>query len=398
MDNKNNKKCAVFIGRASYSTDTRIRQQCFALVENNIKVVLFCSGEYNEEERYITDNFLVVPIAKCKNKKDSFFTYLIKTITFGVESSLRLWKLKKRENVSVVIVHTLPEWLVFFVAWVKLFSCKLVIDVRDVTVELIESRWDTILIKPVKFFAIVVERLSLSLCDKIFTANDGFKRELIKRNGDKKEITVLLNTAETSVFKPDPNREFADISDNLRLIYHGTVAPRFGVLYLIEAIPIICKVFPGTEIVIYGYYDPNYKKIIEKKITSYKIASNVKLNSTVPLEEINEIIKRVHIGVVPYRNDYFMNLALSTKLFEYVAAGLPVVATRLRSTEELFDDSCIHYAKPEDPGDLANKIIELASNSLLRKQKSEAAFKKFTDEYSDVIMNKRFIENIKNFI
>ncbi|MCX7726124.1 MAG: glycosyltransferase [Chitinispirillaceae bacterium] len=396
-ETKEHKKSVVFIGKVSYFTDTRIRQECFALAERDIKVFLFCIGEESEKEKRINQNLLLIPLCNYKGKKDSFLSYVIKTIFFGVKSSIRLWKLRKKEDIKAVIVHTLPEWLVLFVAWVKLFSCKLVIDVRDVTVELIESRWNSFLIKPVKFFAVILERICLALCDKVFTANNGFKEALLKRNRKIKEITVLLNTAETSIFKPDQHREFKEIKENLRLIYHGTVAPRFGVLYLIEALPIICKAFPKTEVIIHGVYDKKYRKIIEEKIRSYNISENIKLNSEVPLEKINEIIKNVHIGVVPYRSDYFMNLALSTKLFEYVASGLPVVATRLKSTAELFDDNCIHYAEAGNSQDLADKIIELALNPILRKQKSEAAFKKFISEYSDLIMKQRFVESIKEY-
>jgi glycosyltransferase involved in cell wall biosynthesis len=285
-------------------------------------------------------------------------------------------------------VHTLPETLIFFAFWVKLTGCRLVLDARDLTVELLESRWKVAGIGIVKTVSIVLEKMITYICDDIITASNGFSRSLIERRVPSDKITTIFNTADTSIFKFDETKKHP-IKDNLRLLYHGTVSERFGVLVAVEAVVGLKEVFPDVELIIHGAYDPDYKNNIIKVVNNYGLQKNIILNGLVPLEQISEIVKTVHIGVVPYLSDSFMNKALSTKTFEYIAAGLPVVASRLNSSLELFNDSCIHYSEPGNSKSICHKIVELAKNPDLQEQKRINAFKQFKD-YSDIVMGEKF--------
>ena len=68
------------------------------------------------------------------------------------------------------------------------------------------------------------------------------------------------------------------------------------------------------------------------------------------------------LGIVPYLDTPYMNLALSTKAFEYVSCGLPVCASRLEATQSVFRESSISYFDPNDIDDISEKIISLAKN------------------------------------
>jgi glycosyltransferase involved in cell wall biosynthesis len=115
------------------------------------------------------------------------------------------------------------------------------------------------------------------------------------------------------------------------------------------------------------------------------------------LEEIYEIIQSSDIGVVPYKSDDFMNLALSTKLFEYAASGLPVVASRLRSIEAFFDEDSVRYAEPESPEDLAAKIAQLCAKPELRKSQVECARIAHSKVSSDV-MGRQYLDLIQKLL
>jgi glycosyltransferase involved in cell wall biosynthesis len=109
------------------------------------------------------------------------------------------------------------------------------------------------------------------------------------------------------------------------------------------------------------------------------------------------MIRSSDIGIVPYQSDDFMNIALSTKMFEYAASGIPIVASRLRSAESVFNDECVSFAKPADPHDLADKIVELCQDPEQRKKKVQAAYLA-NEKVAGPVMAKRFCETIGSLI
>ena len=90
-----------------------------------------------------------------------------------------------------------------------------------------------------------------------------------------------------------------------------------------------------------------------------------------------------------------MNIALSTKMFEYIASGLPVVASRLKSGEELFNDSCVHYF---EPGSVQNLAEESWNYVLIRveSRKKESAYNVFKSKYTREIQSRQYIKIIAN--
>jgi glycosyltransferase involved in cell wall biosynthesis len=74
---------------------------------------------------------------------------------------------------------------------------------------------------------------------------------------------------------------------------------------------------------------------------------------------LGEIIKKSNAGVVPKRGGIFASEAFSTKILEFMAAGIPVVASKTKIDTYYFDESIVKFFHPEDHEDLANAILEL---------------------------------------
>jgi len=89
-------------------------------------------------------------------------------------------------------------------------------------------------------------------------------------------------------------------------------------------------------------------------------------NDSVPVDLIPDIISKAHIGVVPKRGGDFSGEAFSTKILEFMAVGVPVIAARNRIEEYYFKDSQILFFEPGNEEDLAKCILELYRNSAKR--------------------------------
>jgi glycosyltransferase involved in cell wall biosynthesis len=95
----------------------------------------------------------------------------------------------------------------------------------------------------------------------------------------------------------------------------------------------------------------------------------------IPLEKVAETMANIDLGVVPKRNSSFGGEAFSTKILEFMAMGVPVVASRTRIDEYYFDNSIVQFFEPESARDLADKIYHLMRQSERRAELRDASAK-----------------------
>ncbi len=76
------------------------------------------------------------------------------------------------------------------------------------------------------------------------------------------------------------------------------------------------------------------------------------------MPELVDALGRADVGVLALRRDPFRDVALAGKIFDFVAMGLPVVASRTRSMEETFG-ACVELFTAEDPEELARALLAL---------------------------------------
>jgi len=384
------------ISKSLYPQDTRLAQQATILLRHGIGLDILCLSDKGQPDIEVHGTLTVRRLMKSPYKHN-FATYLVTTASFGILSFVNLAMLSMKNNYKVIVVHTLPEFLVFIGLFHRLSGKAIILDGRDLTVELISSRWKTKASGMLLYCAALIERICTTFCNEVITASPGFKRQLVKRGVPENKITVLVNTADTEIFKYDENRAFAPILRGARFIYHGTVSPRFGIIVAVEAMPEVLARIPESNLFVFGFYDKTYRGQIEKAIRSLSLEKNVFLRDPLQLVDIYREILTMDIGVVPYLSDNFMNLALSTKTFEYVASGLPVVASRLRSAEEMYSTNALQFAEPGNPRDFARKIIEFCKDPQLRQNKRCQAFKEFQRHSTDVI-GRSYINLINKYL
>jgi glycosyltransferase involved in cell wall biosynthesis len=175
------------------------------------------------------------------------------------------------------------------------------------------------------------------------------------------------------------------------------VAERFGLLTAIQALALIGRRIPGSTLRIHGKYDPSYKEVLAREVKRLGLEKQVALSGWLRPAQVCQEIREADIGLVPYLDNGFMNLAFSTKTFEYAATGLPVVASRLRSIGSVFDERAVRYAQPGDAGSMAEKVVELCLNPELRRRQAERALGSLAG-ISGAVMERRYVHLMKNLI
>src|SRR5690606_34286510 len=165
--------------------------------------------------------------------------------------------------------------------------------------------------------------------DEIITVTEECKKILISRGVPENKITLVLNTPPKKVFLFDTQRKFIQ-NKELKLFYHGTVAKRFGLHIAIGAVQILKRNLSDVKLYIYGKYDSEYKDELQYLIKDLDLEKDIYFGDFITPEEVYSILKQCDIAVVPYMETDYMHLSLSTKAFEYAAAGISIVCTRLK--------------------------------------------------------------------
>jgi glycosyltransferase involved in cell wall biosynthesis len=146
---------------------------------------------------------------------------------------------------------------------------------------------------------------------------------------------------------------------HLRVIHHSNLHAIYGLGVLIDAATLIGPELP-IRVDIYG--DGPFRPELEAQIARTGTADRIHLNGSVPIERLPELIAGADIGVVPTLPEPYMRFSLSTKLLEYAAMGIPIVATDLETFRAHFTADAIRYVPGADAGALAAALRELAAD------------------------------------
>ncbi len=380
-----------------YPSDPRVRREAEVLERAGMEVDVICLRGKKESGVENFGGVTAYRVMEGTERKENVIKYFLLSFVFMILAFIRLLGLSAKKKYRLVQAHNMPDLLVFAGAFHKAMGVPLVLDLHDLSVELFESKCGGTWLAGLKPLVRLMEKASCAFADRLLTTSAGFKESLVKRGVDPKKITLILNSADDNVFNHPPKRDLAKIKKGPVLLYHGTVAKRFGLHVAIDAVNRVRETLPGARLFIYGKYDPSYRDELERIVRSEGLEGIVTLGGYLPLEKVTETIGGSDIGVVPYLSDPFMNLALSTKIFEYVSMRMPVVASRLDSITSVFDGKSIEYFEPGNADDLAVKLVRVCRAPASRKGYIERAARAY-ESMSWPVMSKRYLDEINGLI
>lgn len=186
------------------------------------------------------------------------------------------------------------------------------------------------------------------------------------------KIVVIPNAVDVSEFTLSISKEEArkklhlDVSKKYA-IYTGHLYAWKGVHTLAEA----AQYMPEVEILFVGGREEDIKQFGEK----YKDTKNIHLVGRRPHIEIPLWQCAADVLVLPNtaKEEISAHYTSPMKLFEYMASGRPIVASRIPSIVEHLDDDHATLVKPDDAQALAQGICEA-----LKKKKKPFDLSRYT--------------------
>jgi glycosyltransferase involved in cell wall biosynthesis len=206
------------------------------------------------------------------------------------------------------------------------------------------------------------EKAALKGADKILVINKGLKDYSVEMGGDINKISIISAGVDLERFNPQVDgsairEKYGIKKDDILLFFMGWIYEFSGMKEVAESLSTTDNEKIKLMIVGEGdLYEPLLKMKSEKNLDGRLI-----LTGKVPFGDIPKYLAAADICLLPaYKNEIMKNI-VPIKIYEYMAMGKPVIATKLPGIMKEFGggNGIIYVDEPEA---VLNEVVALIEN------------------------------------
>ncbi len=392
-----------------YPLDGRVVREARAAARVGYRVDVICLTEEGQLRREVLDGIDVHRVGVGRNRGVGLLQTLREYVVFTVLAGVIAARIRVRNRGGshhIVQVHSPPDFLIVAGIVPKLLGSKLILDIHDISRHLYLARFaHRRSARLMNRLLALIERAACALADQVITVHEPYRQELIANKVADSRIAVVMNAVDddlvTSVSRVSRN---GGISANgshgkttaapFTIAYHGTITPAYGVNLILEAIPHVLQSVPDLRCMILGAGDalPAARQLA----ADLGVASRVEFSGKfLPIEEVLGRVATADCGLIPNLPSELNRFALSSKLLEYVALGLPAVVARLETLESHFGPDEVTFFAAGDAVSLARAITWVAKNPVEARAKAERTLAS-SGKYSWAEHRRRYLEALSS--
>jgi len=186
------------------------------------------------------------------------------------------------------------------------------------------------------------ERQLLNSADRFIVPSETSALYLARLGVDFERISLVGNVADPEVFTPPP----APLPDSppFRIVYQGTLAPWQGLETLLEALALLRgRGLPELHVV--GPGKAWWRGTLRLAARRLRVHHALNLAGSMLPEDLPPVLRTAHLCVAPLAADARNTLqgCCPIKIFEYMAAGRPILSTRIGPVEEVLEHGASAY-------------------------------------------------------
>ena len=194
------------------------------------------------------------------------------------------------------------------------------------------------------------------LADIIFTVSEGLVSLYTNQN-----VYWVANGVDAELFA-NVSRRGRDNQQRLVVGYVGTIQERVD----FELIAYLCQQHPDKD---FHFYGPVWSGVADKVEILKKNHGNIFFHGRKPYRELPQVFSKIDVAIIPHSLDAFLESTNPMKMYDYLAAGKPVVTTPGAGTDQFADVLAIESTK-ESFSEAINKAIKSDSDEKIRLRKA----------------------------
>lgn len=352
-----NKICIITTGHAPFD-DRIFHKECKTLVKANYEVMLIATHTHNE----VVDGIKIISLPKARSR-----IHRISVITFKA-----FW-LALKQKADVYHFHD-PDFLPAGIL-LKLFAgSKIIYDVHeDYGKQILYKPYSTKMIRrAIAILTKCTEYVSSKFFAAIITATDD-----IKNNFSYHIKSISIKNYPILSYFSDTEGKDGDNKEYFKLVYTGALSVNRGIFEMIQSLEYIEK---PLKLNLYGNFESDE---IEKKTHNLKGFEKVEYFGWIEHENVVKLLGKYNAGLVCLHPIENYKKALPVKLFEYMAAGIPVIASNFSLWKEIVEgNECGICVDPLKPTEIASAIQFYIENPEQRKQMGMRGRKAVIEKYN----------------
>jgi len=340
--------------------DTRVfHKECKTLEMAGYEVVLIAQHNKNE----IIEGVKIIALPKPKNRFERMF-FLTK----------KAYRLALEQSADIYHFHD-PELIPWMIKLKKKTRANIIYDVHeDVPCQILNKHWlPWIIRKPVAWIMDGVEWLSAHIFDAIIPSTpkiaDRFPKVKTVVIQNFPIITEILFTTNLIPYVQRPQS----------FVYVGVIASIRGIAEIVRAFSLLSDIFK-IRLELAGTFSPNEFVNTLRALSGW---TSVTYHGEISRKQLVCLLGRVRAGLVVHQPIPNEINAQPIKMFEYMAAGLPVIASNFPLWKEIIkENQCGICVNPLNPKEIARAIKYLIEHPEEAKKMGENGRKAVLEKYN----------------
>lgn len=292
-----------------------------------------------------------------QKQNPTFLSRIAYYLTFPIHACI--WALLYQKQYDVVVTSAPPIFTAITGLFAKIIlRKKWVIDIRDLWIDASISMG---FLKEGSIY----ERMSrkfMVLClhnvDLVCTTTEGISKKLKESYNIKKTI-LIPNGVDPDIFNPKSGKK------KNQIIYTGNVGHAQDLKICILAVKKI-SILKNIKLLIVG--DGDIKRELEEFVKAEKLDKIIIFKGMVPRKKIPKMISESLIGLAPLKKLESLDYAAPTKVFEYMACGIPFLGCGMGEIERLVVESNAGLLADNNMTSIANTIVNIIENPKKSKE------------------------------
>ncbi len=358
-----------------FDNDYRVQKEIRLLQQYGHVVFVLCF-DYGRNYKIDYEDIIIHRIRISKSMRD-MMSFVQSTISlYDLFWSKHITEFVKTHSIEVLHVHDLYMSKAAHLAIrnTQDLDVKLTLDLHENYPEAVKTyRWA---VKGIRrwlanpSFWKKKEPKYLGYADNIIVLSESYRKDLIQEYPFLKDKNMVVhpNIPDLHTLESFKNNklEVNYQSDLPTLFYFGVVAQRRGILDVLPWIVELVREGLAFNILIIGPVDKADKEDFKYLLHKRELISCAHYLPWVDLEYLPAYLKKVDIGLAPFRVNKQHDSGVANKIYQYMFGRIPVLATPCKAQKELIEASeCgLIYNNKED---FKRHLTQLVKEAQLRK-------------------------------